>query len=102
MKNQLAAITVTTVGANITTGAASARVALPVSQSGEIPRLIRVVATANARIKIGTSAVAAVAADMLVQPNDSIIMTIPQGITHIAAIQDTATGTVSVTPLENC
>lgn len=102
MKNELTAISVSAVGANIVTGAASASVAIPVAQSGEVPRIVRIAATVNARVKLGTVGVAAVAADMLIQPSDGVLMTIPRGITHIAAIQDTAAGMVSITPLENC
>ncbi|ALK96981.1 hypothetical protein AB595_04730 [Massilia sp. WF1] len=95
-------LTITTTGANIATSGTSARVPIPPAQSGEIPRYIRVIATAAAHIKMGTSTVTAVAADLMVQPADSVNLVVPRGITHIAAIQDTAAGTVNIVPLEDC
>ncbi|UOD28781.1 hypothetical protein INH39_25570 [Massilia violaceinigra] len=94
-------ITVTQTGANITTGAASARVALPLDSSGKVPRYIRVSATAAARISLGTVASNALATDALLMPSDAMNMAVPLGLTHLCAIQDTAAGTVNVVPLEN-
>ncbi|SDC65711.1 hypothetical protein SAMN05428966_10255 [Massilia sp. PDC64] len=96
------ALTITNTGANIATGAASARVPIPPASSGEIPRYVRVIATVAAHVKMGTSTVTAVAADLMVQPGDSATLTVPRGMTHIAAIQDTAAGTVNIVPLEDC
>lgn len=95
-------LTIIKTGANIATGAASASVPIPTAQSGEIPRYVRVIATAAAHVKLGTSSVAAVAADLMVQPADSVTLVVPRGMTHIAAIQDTAAGTVNIVPLEDC
>jgi hypothetical protein len=64
------ALTITNTGANITTSGTSARVAIPTASSGEIPRKVRVIATAAAHVKMGTSTVTAVAADLMVQPAD--------------------------------
>lgn len=89
-------------GADITTGAASARIAIPVCSSGEVPRFIRVACTVAARFRLGTVAITAGAADVLLMPNDALTMTVPLGVTHIAAIQDTAAGKVNVAPMENC
>lgn len=87
--------------ADITTSGVTARIAIPVCSSGEVPRFIRVSATVAARFRLGTVAITAGAADVLVQPSDALIMTVPLGVTHIAAIQDTAAGKVNVAPLEN-
>jgi hypothetical protein len=96
-------IVVTATGINITTGAASVSAALPNASSGEIPRYIRITSTANARVRIGQGAgTTAVATDLMVQPGDAVILDVQRGITHIAAIQDTAAGTVAVSPLEDC
>lgn len=103
MKRNFDYITVTTTGNNITTGAASASSALPVASSGEIPRYIRFSATENARVRMGIGAgTTALATDMLVIPGDSVILDVPRGYTHWAAIQDTAAGAVCATPLEDC
>lgn len=95
-------ITVLATGANIATSGTSARVAIPTASSGEIPRYVRVTSTAAAHIKLGNASVAAVAADLLVQPADSVVLAVPRGVTNIAAIQDTAAGTVNIAPLEDC
>lgn len=93
------AITPSKGGANITTGAASARVAIPNAANGSRPRYVRIACTANARIRLGDSAVNAVATDMLVQPGDAVVVVV-LGDTHVAAIQEAAAGTVSVQPLD--
>jgi hypothetical protein len=95
-------ITVTVTGANITTGAASAAVAIPTDASGVVARRVRVAATSAAHVRIGTVGLSAVATDLLLQPNDAVKLTVPVGCTHIAAIQDTSAGVVNVVPLEGC
>ena len=94
-------ITVTATGANVASGAASASVAIPVASSGERPRFIRVNATVAARVRMGLTGLTAVATDLLVQPGDAVIMHVPSGITHIAALQDVAAGVVAISPMEN-
>jgi hypothetical protein len=95
-------MTVVKTGVNIVTSGTSANSPLPTAQSGEVPRYVRISATAAARVKLGIAGVTAVAADMLVQPGDAVRVVIPRGITHVAAIQDTAAGTVNIVPLEDC
>lgn len=94
-------ITITKTGANIATGATSANVAIPTALSGQLPRYVRIAATVAAAVKVGTSGVAAAAGDALVQPGDSLILAIPSGVTHIAAIQIAAAGVVNVVPMED-
>lgn len=89
-------------GVNITTSAASASSALPVASSGEIARYYRITTTANAHVRLGIVGLTALATDAMVVPGESLILERAQGITHIAAIQDTAAGTVNVVPLEDC
>lgn len=96
------AITVVKTGANITTGAASARAAIPTAQSGEIPRYVRVSATVAAHVSLGLVTSNAVATDMLLQPGDAVVLSVPQGMTHVCAIQDAAAGVVNIVPMENC
>jgi aspartate/methionine/tyrosine aminotransferase len=95
-------LTVTVTGVSITTGAASSGGALPVASSGEIPRYVRVAASVAACVRIGVGAQTAVATDLLVQPGDAVILAVPRGCTHVAAIQLAAAGVVIVTPLEDC
>lgn len=94
--------TVTATGVSITTGAASSGGALPNASSGEVPRYVRIAASAAACVRIGPGAQTAVATDMLVQPGDAVVLAVPRGVTNVAAIQLTAAGIVIVTPLEDC
>lgn len=94
-------LTVTAVGVSAATGAASASSAIPNASDGNKPRFIRVAARNECYVKLGVSGVAATSNDILVQPADSVILAVPNGITHIAYIQGTAAGQVNVTPLEN-
>jgi len=95
-------ITATATGATITTSGTSSSVTIPSASSGEIPRYVRVSATAACYVKLGATSATATANDILVQPADSVILHIPQGVTKIAAIQDAAAGKCNVVPLENC
>ncbi len=95
------AMSVLATGANITTGVASASSAIPVNSAGEIPRYIRVAVTAAAHVRIRATSATAVTTDMLVMPGDAVTLHVPNGVTHIAAIQNAAAGSVNVTPLEN-
>jgi len=64
-----------------------------------VARYVRVSATANAHVRVGKTSATAVATDMLVTPNEAIILNVT-GSDVIAAIQDTAAGTVNVVPIE--
>lgn len=94
--------TILKTGVNIATSAASANSPLPVASSGEIPRYVRISASVAAHVRLGVAGAVAVLTDMMVQPGDAIIVVVPRGITTVAAIQDTAAGTVNVVPLEDC
>ena len=96
-------ITVTVVGATITTSGTSASANIPVDASGDVPRYVRVSATAAAYVKVSTTAAnaAATTSDILVQPADAVILQIPKGVTKITAIQDSGPGKVNVVPLDN-
>lgn len=95
-------ITVTATGVSITTGAASSGGALPNASSGEVPRYVRVAASVAACVRIGIGAQTAVATDLLVQPGDAVVLAVPRGCTHVAAIQLAAAGVVIVSPAEDC
>jgi hypothetical protein len=95
-------ITVTVTGVSITTGAASSGGALPNASSGEVPRYVRIAASVAACVRIGVGAQTAVATDLLVQPGDAVVLAVPRGCTHVAAIQLAAAGVVIVSPVEDC
>jgi hypothetical protein len=86
-------------GATVTTGAVSANVTLPTA-SGAVPRFIRVAATTESYVRIGAAGVVATTNDFMVQPADSAILAIPNGVTTIAYIQGTSAGKVSIDPIE--
>lgn len=93
--------TITTVGITVTSAASSAASAIPVASDGNRPRYLRVAATNETYVKLGTSGVAATSNDIMVQPADAAILQVPLGITHIAVIQGGSPGKVNITPLEN-
>lgn len=93
-------ITAFAVGSTQTTGAASARIAIPANSAAENPRYIRVAAINETYVKLGSSTVTATTNDVLIQPADAAVFAV-NGATHIAYIQGTAAGKVNVIPLEN-
>ncbi len=100
MQKELA-ITVVAAGTTVTTGAASASVALPNTSAGTRPYYIRVTASAESFVRLGTSAgVTATGNDLLIQPADSVILS-TAGCTHIAYIQGVAAARVNIIPLED-
>jgi len=96
-----AAITVVATGVQIASTSSSSSTNIPVCLSNEIPRYIRVAATAPACVKLGTTTATATTGDMQVQPGDSQIMQVPSGYTKIAVIQVSGAGIVQISPLEN-
>ncbi|HEY8098485.1 MAG TPA: hypothetical protein VIE65_20670 [Methylobacter sp.] len=94
-------VTVAATGKSQASGATSAGGTIPLMLSGEIPRYVRVAATAAACIRLGKSAQTAVVTDMQVQPGDSVIMHVAEGWDNFAVIQVAAAGVVQISPLEN-
>lgn len=94
-------VTITQVGFSAATGAASAATAIPIASSGKAPSYVRVAARNECYVKLGLVGVVATINDILIQPADSILLQVPNGITHIAYIQGAAAGQVNVIPLEN-
>ena len=94
------ALLIVTVGSTISFGAASASVPLP-SVSGSPSFAVRLAATGACYVQLGTSGVAAIAGGVLVQPADAMVLAIPRGITHIAALQVSAGGILQISPVEN-
>ncbi|QLG87650.1 hypothetical protein HQ393_04930 [Chitinibacter bivalviorum] len=94
------AMTVTASGINIAATATSASAALPQTSNGTAPKYVRIAATAETYVKLGTSAgVTASSVDLLVQPADAVVLRC-WGFTHIAALAG-STSKVSVVPLED-
>lgn len=94
-------ITVQKTGVAQASGAVSAGAALPTDSANNIPRYVRVAATAPACFRFGFGSVpTAVTTDLQVQPGDAVILT-TNGATHFAVIQVSAGGFVQVSPVEN-
>lgn len=94
------AISVIAAGATLASGAASARVAIPVSGDGFAPRYVRIGGTVACYVRAGDVTVVAAAGDCLVQPGDPLYLAV-KGFTHVATIQVAGPGVISVVPLED-
>ena len=88
-------------GVSITTSGTSASATIPNDASGNIPKYVRLTATVAAHVRFGKTSATAVTTDMLIQPNDSLVVAVPGGCDKVAAIQNAAAGVVIVSPLEN-
>lgn len=86
-------------GINITTGVASVSATIPLKLDGTVPLFVRITASVSACVRVGLGAQTAVATDAVVQPGEALILSTGQQ-THIAAIQQAATGVVQVSPCE--
>ena len=94
-------ITVVVTGKAQATSAASAGSTLPADSSTNVPRYVVVSATTSTYFRMGQGAQTAVAGDLMIQPGDSRILSVPLGFTQFACLQVTAPGIVQVSPLEN-
>lgn len=94
-------IHVASTGTTVTSGAASASVAIPNASDGVKPRYVRIAASGESFVKMGVGAgTTATNNDVLIQPADCVIMSVG-GNTHIAYIQGPAAARVNITPLED-
>lgn len=99
---QSSAFTVVKTGVQQASGAASSGGLLPLDSSGNVPRYIRVAATAPACVRLGAGAQTAVTTDLQVQPGDAVVLSVPLGFTNFACIQASAGGGImQISPLEN-
>lgn len=82
-------------GLRITTGAASANTALPITSSGAVARYIRILPeTGTGYIKLGVNGVTATTSNILVSANVPLVLP-TGGLTHIGYIQS-AFGAASI------
>lgn len=94
------AIQVSNDGVSVTTGASSAVVAIPNCSNGTKPKYIRIAASAESYIRIGTSGAVATANSVLIQPADAVTMVV-SGNTHVAYIQGQGPARVNIIPIDN-
>ena len=88
------------------TGAATARVVIPVDGSGNRPNYVRIAARNECYVAFGDVTVTAsntvgATGSILVQPADSLLIQAGRGNTHIAYIQGGAAGQICISPLDN-
>lgn len=96
------AIKVIVDGTTVTSGATSARVAIPNQGSGERARVVRVICPVEASyayILPGNSGVVATVNSLAVNQEEEIILDVT-GCTHIAYIQGSAAAVINIAPLE--
>lgn len=92
---------ITVTGVSITTSGTSASATVPNDSAGNLPRYVRIAATAAAYVRFGKTTATAITTDMLIQPGDSQVVALPGGCDKVAAIQVLAAGQVQVSPLDN-
>jgi hypothetical protein len=92
-------LTVNATGVQVTSGAASATVAIPNAADGNRARFVRVQAKATAYIRPGTSGTTCTVNDILITGNEQVILNV-QSFTHIAYLQETAATIINISPLE--
>ena len=92
-------LTIIATGSQVTTGAASARVAIPNAADGHIAKFVRLQAVSNCYIRCGDVTVVATANDALLSPNEALFLCV-NGMTNIAYIQESAATKLNVTPIE--
>ena len=93
-------LTVAATGVQVTTGAASARQAIPNNASAGVAKYVFVSALSGAAyVRPGDSSVVATANDLPVVLSQGIVLNVT-GMTHIAYIQETAAVKLNIVPLE--
>ena len=84
----------------VTSGASTARVAIPTTADGNTARFVRVVSNGSAYVMPGNSSVTVAAgAGVMVNGTGDFVLYV-RGNTHIAYIQEAAGSKINITPLE--
>ena len=87
-------------GTQVTTGAASATVALPTNAAVKSPKHVRLQSTGNCYVRPGIVSTTCTVNDILLSPNNHLILDVAN-FTHIAYLQETAAAKLNITPLES-
>jgi hypothetical protein len=93
-------LSVNATGVQVTSGAASAVVALPANAATRAPKHVRIQANGYAYIRPGTAGTTATVNDIMVSGSQDLIIYVG-GFTHIAYLQETAAAKINITPLED-
>jgi hypothetical protein len=95
-------LTVNATGVQVSSGAASAVVAIPNDASGNRARIVRIAIGAGvAYVRPGIVSTTATVNDIAVVVSDYLLLNV-QGFTHIAYIQETSAQKLNITPVEDC
>jgi hypothetical protein len=93
-------IRVSATGTTVTSSGTSARTAIPVNGSGGATKKIRLSAHAAVYVKaLPGDAGAATANDMRLAAGESVYLDV-EGLTYIAALEDTTSAKFTITPLD--
>lgn len=93
------AITVATTGTTVTSSGTSAAIIVPNAADGTRARYCRLQSTGFVYVKLGLSGVAATSNDLLVSPNEGIILASRQ-FTHLAYLQESVGAKLNIVPVE--
>lgn len=90
--------TILKAGTTVTTGAASAAVAIPTNTGGTIRQVRAVTLSGGAYVKFGQSGLTATTSDILVNTTPTLLNV--SGCTHFAHIQASSAQTLNIVPVE--
>lgn len=94
------AVTENSTGVAVTISSATTQI--PNNAAGNVPAVIRVAVTTLTHILLGGSGDSvANTTGMIVGPDDSLVLYVSPGQTHVAHIRDSADGRISITAVEN-
>lgn len=93
-------ISVAAPGTQVTTSGTSSVTAIPNDSNGTRAKRVRLQALANCYVRPGFSGSTATTADILLSPNEALILDV-RPFTHIAAIQEAAAAKFNISPLED-
>ena len=89
------AYNVNATGNTVTSGAATANIAIPNDASGNRAKQCRLMVTGNLYVKLGDASVTATTNDMLLSPNFDVVVNTKQ-FAKIAYIQETASAKLNI------
>lgn len=89
-----------TTGTTVTSGAATANVAIPTMADGTIPKAVILSSTGTVHVKLGTTAAVTATANDLMVPSGNFLAILTRGNAFIAYIQEAAASKLTIAPCE--
>lgn len=93
-------IQVAATGVQVTSGIATASVAIPTDSAARPARYVRLQANGYVYVRPGAAAVAATVSDIMLSGSEELILNV-SGCTHIAYLQETAAAKINISPVES-